>query len=142
MNIPTITIKSTFSAPWFDSETFEAYRTKERAHKRLKANKTELRELNFITKRNDFNKLCATKMRSNLYNDDDPALITKKFHYHVKSKSKNHRLPECMHRKNIYRNTPSQKAEMFNNFFYDQFSAQSNYDICFFDAYIQAFYDF
>ena len=129
MNIPTITIKSTFSAPWFDSESFEAYRTKERAHKRLKANKTELRELNFITKRNDFNKLCDMKMRNNLYNDDDPALITKKFYSHVKSKSKNHRLPECMHRKNIYRNTPSQKAEMFNNFFYDQFSAQSSYDI-------------
>ena len=55
-------------------------------------------------------------MRSNLYNDDDPALITKKFYSHVKSKSKNHRLPECMHHKNIYRNTPSQKAELFNSF--------------------------
>ena len=64
----------------------------------------------------------------NLYNDD-PALITKKFYSHVKSKSKNHRLPECMHLKNIYRNTPSQKAEMFKDFFYDQFSAQSNYVI-------------
>ena len=73
MKIPTITIKSTFSAPWFDSETYEAYRTKERAHKRLKENKTELRELNFIKKRKSFNKLCAMKMKSNLYNDDDPA---------------------------------------------------------------------
>ena len=126
MNIPTITIKSTFSAPWFDSESFEAYRAKERAHKQLKENKTELRELNFINKRNDLKKLCAAKMRENLYNEDDPALITKKFYSHVKSKSKNHRLPECMHRKNIYRNTPSEKAEMFNSFFYDQFSAQSN----------------
>ena len=73
-------------------ESFEAYRTKERAHKRLKANKTELRELKFVNKRNAFNKLCAMKMRSNLYNDDDPALITKKMYSHVKSKSKNHRM--------------------------------------------------
>ena len=99
MNIPTITIKSTFSAPWFDSESFEAYREKERAHKNLKENRSELKELKFISKRNDFKKLCAAKMRENLYNDDDPALITKKFYSHVKSKSKNHRLPECMHRK-------------------------------------------
>ena len=91
-----------------------------------------MKNLNFfriLTKRNEFNKLCDMKMRTNLYNNNDPALITKKFYSHVKSKSKNHRLPECMHRKNVYRNTPSQKAEMFNNFFYDQFSAQSNYDI-------------
>ena len=58
-----------------DSESFEAYRAKEMAHKQLKENKTELRELNFINKRNDFKKLCAAKMRENLYNDDDPALI-------------------------------------------------------------------
>ena len=61
MNIPTITIKSTFSAPWFDSESFEAYREKERAHKKLKENKTELRELKFINKRNDLKKYVTLK---------------------------------------------------------------------------------
>ena len=68
-------------------------------------------------------------MRENLYNDDDPALITKKFWSHVKSSSKGHRLPECMHFKERYRNTASEKAELFNTFFYEQFSSPSQYDI-------------
>ena len=33
MYILTITIKSSFSSPWFDSDCFEAYKNKERAHK-------------------------------------------------------------------------------------------------------------
>ena len=35
-HIPTITIKSNFSMPWFDSECYEAYRDKQRAHKKSK----------------------------------------------------------------------------------------------------------
>ena len=34
-----------------------------------------------------------------------------------------------MHRNNKYCNTPSEKAEPFNTFFYDKFSEQSKYDI-------------
>ena len=56
-------------------------------------------------------------MRDNLYNSDDPALITKKFWAHVKSKSKNHRLPECMSLNGISRNSPSDKANLFNSYF-------------------------
>ena len=37
------------------------------------------------------------KMRENLYNEDDPDLITKKFWSHIKSNSKSCRLPETMH---------------------------------------------
>ena len=31
--IPSISIKSDFTSPWFDAECFEAYRNKYRAHK-------------------------------------------------------------------------------------------------------------
>ena len=68
-------------------------------------------------------------MRDNLYNDDDPALITKKFWSHVKSKNFSHRIPDCMHRNDAFRHKPLDKAELFNNFFYEQFSNPSNYDI-------------
>ena len=64
-----------------------------------------------------------------MYYDNDPELITKKFWSHIKSKTNCHRLPECMHRNSRYRNTPGDKAELFNTFFYDQFSKHSNYDI-------------
>ena len=69
------------------------------------------------------------KMRENLYNEDDPDLITKKFWSHIKSNSKSCRLPETMHLNSTFRNKPSEKAELFNNYFYDQFSGQSDYNI-------------
>ena len=68
-------------------------------------------------------------MRDNLYNNDDPAQITKKFWSHVKSNSKNHRLPECMYLNGRYRSLSLDKAELFNSYFFDQFSEASQYDI-------------
>ena len=61
------------------------------------------------------------KMRENLYNEDDPDLITKKLWSHIKSNSKSCRLPETMHLNSSFRNKPSEKAE--------QFSGQSDYNI-------------
>ena len=77
-HIPKISIKNDFTAPWFDSECFSAYRAKERAHKKFKINSSLLNELKRDATRRDFKKVCNTKMRDNLYNSDDPALITKK----------------------------------------------------------------
>ena len=37
------------------------------------------------------------------------------------------RLPEPMHLDNTLRNKPSEKAELFNYYFYEQFSGPSNY---------------
>ena len=72
--------------------------------------------------------MCNRKMRDNLYNEDDTGLITKKFWSHVKSNSKSSRLPETMHLDDTFRNKPSEKAELFNNYFNEQFSGPSNYD--------------
>ena len=69
------------------------------------------------------------KMRENLYNEDDPDLITKKLWSHIKSNSKSCRLPKTMHLNSTFRNKPSEKAELFNNYFYEQFSGQSDYNI-------------
>ncbi len=68
-------------------------------------------------------------MRDNLYNSDDPALITKKFWSHVKCSSKSHRIPDTLHYKGCFRNDISDKANLFNSYFQDQFSEASNYDI-------------
>ena len=66
-------------------------------------------------------------MKDNLYNEYDPVLITKKFWPHVKSNSKSSRLPETMHLHNKFRNKSSESAELFNSYFYEQFSGPSNY---------------
>ena len=67
-------------------------------------------------------------MRDNLYNKDEPGLITKKNLSHVKSNSKSSRLPETMHLDDTFRNKPSEKAELLKNNFYEQFSGPSNYN--------------
>ena len=85
-------------------------------------------EINFKHKRQLFKNICSKKMRDNLYNGDDPGLITKKLWSHVKSNSKSSRLPETMHLDDTFRNKPSEKAELFNNYFYEQFSGRSNYN--------------
>ena len=66
-------------------------------------------------------------MRENLYNRDDPVLITKKFWSHVKSNSKSTRIPECVQHKGRYRSIPKEKCDLFDNYFFDQFSEASTY---------------
>ena len=127
IHIPTITIKNHFQPPWFDSDVHHAYLKKERAHS--KKNKSELDGITFSKYRKKFKDLAAEKMRDSMYNTDDPALITKKFWGHVKSKSKTHRIPDTMHYKERFRNNNTDKANLFNTFFYEQFSQASNYDI-------------
>ena len=64
-----------------------------------------------------------------MYNSDDPALITKKFWSHYKFANNSRRIPERMYRKTQYRTTPLDKANLFNEYFCDQFSERSLYNI-------------
>ncbi|KAL5256818.1 hypothetical protein ACHWQZ_G011919 [Mnemiopsis leidyi] len=128
-SIPKINVNGNFLSPWFDSECYEAYRSKERAHIKFKASPSISRELKRDITRKKFKKICCTKMRDNLYNHDDPALITKKFWSHVKANSKSHRIPECVQLKGIFRRTPKEKCDLFNEYFFDQFSEASSYGI-------------
>ena len=127
--IPTITTKSEFQAPWFDSDVHDAYRTKKRAHKKYKNSENFLNELEFTGARQHFKNIACRKMRDNMYNSDDPALITKKFWSHCKNNSNSHRIPEMMYFKKCYRNKPGDQANLFNNFFFEQFSEKSFYNI-------------
>ena len=128
--IPPISTKYNFTSPWFDAECFKAYRNKDRAHdkfknySRIEGNTQNIiqSEIIFKHKRQLFKNICSKKMRNNLYNEDDPGLITKKFWSRVKSNSNSSRLPETMHLDDTFHNKPSEKAELFNNYFYEQFS--------------------
>ena len=115
--------------PWFDSDCYEAYRDKLRAHKNSKQNKNERNELIFKTKRRFFKNLCNKKMRENLYNEEDPEPITKKFYSHVKFTSKSTQIPDFMNLNGCFRNKSIDKAELFNKYFSEQFSSPSKYDI-------------
>ena len=58
--IPTITIKSTFSFPWFESECYEGYRDKKKSHKSRAESINN--EIKFTSKRRSFKKLCNKKI--------------------------------------------------------------------------------
>ena len=69
-------------------------------------------------------------MRSNLNNvEDDPALVSKKFWSHVKATSNSTRIPETVSYNGRFRNNINDQTELFNEFFSDQFSDASNYNI-------------
>ena len=128
-HIPTITVKNEYKPPWFDSELHDACKAKERAHEKFKRTKSMLDEINFKNARRGFNSLASKKMRENMYNTDDPALITKKFWSHYKFASKSQRIPERMYLNSCYRDAAEDKANLFNKYFCDQFSDKSNYNI-------------
>ena len=69
------------------------------------------------------------KMKLNVEDSDDSALISKKFWKYVKSKSKSSRIPETIRYGDQFRNLPEDKANLFNKYFFEQFSQESSYDI-------------
>ena len=69
-------------------------------------------------------------MRANLNNDDDdPSLISKRFWSHVKATANSNRIPETVCYKGKYRSNIVDQTKMFNEYFFDQFSKPSNYNI-------------
>ena len=129
LHIPRITIKSKYKPPWFDAECYEKCREKERLHTKFKKTKNMNDEIKFVTCRREFKSMMRKKIRNNLYCVEDNNIITKKFWAHVKSTSKSCRIPEIVRYKNEISSNTITKANMFNNFFYNQFSEPSTYDI-------------
>ena len=132
--IPKITIKSQFQPPWYDSECDKIRQDKEKWRKRAKdpdidESAREIYTEKFRSKRKDFKLIMNKKMRLNVEDDSDDALISKKFWTHVKSKSKSTRIPGTVHYGSRFRNNSADQANLFNEYFYNQFSEQSDYNI-------------
>ena len=126
--VPKIAVKNENKPPWFDADCFQKCKEKDKLHRKFKANKSISNELKFKRCRKEFKDLIKTKMRTNLC-DPQRNLLTKKFWSHVKSKSKSPRIPEVMYYKGKCSSNPLDKANMFNHFFFQQFSAESLYDV-------------
>ena len=129
--VPLVNIKTEFKSPWFHSECYRKCKEKEKLHKKFKNNKTLNNELKFKVCRKEFKNLVKAK-RANLCGSNRSTL-TKKFWSHVKSASKNTRIPETIYLRGKSSSDTKVKADMFNKFFFDQFSEGSSYatDICF-----------
>ena len=69
------------------------------------------------------------KKLDNVTDNSDPALITKKFWSYVKSTSNSHRIPETVSYRQKFRNNPKDQTELFNEYFFDQFTEASGYNV-------------
>ena len=127
--IPKVKIKSEFQPPWFDSELYAACRKKDRFRTKFKDSESLFNELKFAASRKEFKRMYSRKLRDNLFNSDDPALITKKFWAHVKYQSNSCRIPNCVSYSDQIRFLPKEQAELFNTFFFNQFSEPSSYNV-------------
>ena len=123
------TPSSSFQPPWFDADCYVACREKEKLRAKFKSSKSVADGLNFSIARKNFKNLTASKMRENLTDHDDTALITKKFWSYVKSSSNSHRIPECVEYLGTLRFDRKEQSELFNDFFFAQFSSPSSYGI-------------
>ena len=130
-HIPKASMKSDAQPPWFDSECYDLCRKKNHLRTKFKKSKNESDGIKFSLARKEFKKLVSQKMRDNLCESEDDSVISKKIWSYVKATSNNQRIPEFITYNNHTRccPVPLDQAELFNEFFYEQFSEASNYNI-------------
>ena len=129
MHIPTVTVKSDFQPPWFDSDVHKACLEKEKRRAKYVRTKKPEHYIAFKESRKNFKRLVERKKLDTVTDDSDPALIPKKFWSNVKSTSNSHRIPETVSYGSKFRNNIQDQTELFNEFFYDQFSETSDYEV-------------
>ena len=129
-HIPKKSVHYQFQPPWFDTDCDRMLREKEKWRAKAHSESgTEEDHEKFRKFRKKFKTLMNEKMRLNVVDESDPFLISKKFWKHVKSKSKSGRIPETIWYKNAYRTNLVDQANLFNKFFFEQFSEKSSYEI-------------
>ena len=128
-HIPKIKISNGFKPPWYDSEVFELDRKKERMHAKYKKSGSDLHHAKFCAYRRELNNLIKQKMDSNFEDEMNRNLITKKLYSYVKSKSNSHRIPDLVSYGNKLKSNRVEQCNLFNQYFADQFSGPSLYNI-------------
>ena len=128
-HIPKRNVKSQFQPPWYDTDCDKIRREKERWRKRFKETGSQSDLNKFRDCRKKFKHTMSEKMKLNVVDSSDAALISKKFWRHVKSQSKCTRIPETIKSGDRFRSKAIDKANLFNEYFYSQFSEGSSYEI-------------
>ena len=129
-HIPVITVKNQSKPPWFDCESYRLCKKKEKLHRKWKDSNKMEDYSKFSECRKQFKELVRSKMEGYFEDDvNDDALIKKRFWGYWKSTSKAGRIPESVFYDEKHRNNPQEQATLFNDFFANQFSDPSSYDI-------------
>ena len=128
-HIPKMKISNDFKPPWYDSEVFELDRKKHRLHTKSKKSSSDLHHAKFAACKKELNELIKKKMDANFQDENNRNFITKKLHSYVKSKSNSHRIPELVSYGSKLKSKRLDQCNLFNQYFFDQFSEPSLYNI-------------
>jgi endonuclease/exonuclease/phosphatase family metal-dependent hydrolase len=128
-HIPTVTTKSNYQPPWFDAEVHVKCREKEKWRKKFKQSKSDEHYMKYSACRKEVTKLIELKANANFEDEHHKNAVTKKFWTYVKATTNSSRIPETVYYNNVFRSKPKEQANLFNQYFADQFSSPSNYDI-------------
>ena len=127
---PKIKISNEFKPPWYDSDVFVLNRKKSRLHSLYKQTGSDNHHAQLSACKRNLTKLIIDKMNSNFDNIvNNINYIKKKFWSYVKSKSNSHRIPELVSYGNQMKSNRKDQCKLFNEFFCDQFSEPSLYNI-------------
>ena len=129
-HIPKIKISNEFKPPWYDSDVFVINRKKNRLHTLYKKTGSDIHHAQFSACKRSLSELIIEKMNSNFDNlINNINQIKKKFWSYVKSKSNSHRIPEIISYGNQMKSNKKDQCNLFNQFFCDQFTEPSFYNI-------------
>ena len=128
-HIPNVTIKNNTNYPWYDAEVLKINRKKERLRSRYKLSQNPEHYKKYSQARKQLKNTIKDKMRSKLFDNSNPRVLTKKFWSYVKSSSNSSRIPEHVYYEKVSAANSIKKANLFNDFFFNQFSESSKYDV-------------
>ena len=129
-HIPKIVLKKNTAPPWFDSELDQLCKDKAKLHQKYKKSGKDEDYKIFSIARSKYKKTVMEKINKSLFLDDsDQALITKKFWGYVKYTSNCSQIPKTVKMGSEVKTNPYDKANLFNEHFFNQFSDKSKYDI-------------
>ena len=111
---PKRNTRNEFQPLWYDSECDKMLRKKKKWRKRYKIS-NNVDDLNkFRQSQRDFKRIMNEKMKLNVEDSGDSAIISKKFWKYVKFKSKSSRIPETIRYGDQFRNLSEDQANLFN----------------------------
>ena len=128
-HIPKIVFKDDRKLPWFDADIHKMCLKKERLRSLYEESNIPEHYKKFAATRKSLKNAIKSKMKANLIDSSNRQAITKKFWSFVKSNSNTSRIPNEVHYNGIYANNDQRQADLFNNYFFEQFSHPSTYDI-------------
>ncbi len=122
-HIPTIKIKNVNTPPWIDGDILKLSKKKENARQKALRLDTEANWNKLKKLRNQLKSL-INKKYSDYINDVslDASSKPKRFWGLVKNKTKSRHIPDSISYKNKTETDSSKKADLFNSFFFDNFT--------------------